>query len=227
VSLSGTTLTVYIPVECLVQPQLQEAFNAAAVNMDTDADANNIADNTVDTVLFYTEYNDPQSQVQFLWGEAGCATAACATNVQTGCFGVVDRRNGTITPRPGTWVAASSSFASAAWTECREPDSVRFWYRAGYYPEIRPGCELLSDYWANLIAILATSRLDRPLCDCSVAKHKAAWWTEDLLLADAERSYQVGMDALNCPFGQRRGEIFVWKALSNTPGIVRGRAVRF
>ena len=218
-SLVGTTLTIRIPVWYLFRPQLQEALNAAAINADLPA-------SYVDEIIFYREYNDPQSQVQFLWGEADCRTAACAMSVQDGCFDVRDPRNSIIVPRPGTWDAANAQFNSATWTEGREPDSVRFWYRAGFQPEVAPGCEPLTDYWANLIAILATARLGLPLCACSLARDKAEFWRTDVTMTDTTRSFQLGMDALECPLGHRRGEVHVWKALVGRPGLVKGKAVR-
>lgn len=214
-TLSGTTLTVRIPMWCLFRPQLQEAHNATGINADAAA-------SYVDELLFYREYDDPETQVQFLWGEPGCRTAACATSIQAGCFSTPDPRNGTVVPRPGTW--DGSNFTIADWTEVREPDSVRFWYRAGYVPEIPSGCEPLGDYWANLIAILATSRLERPLCTCSAAQSKVDHWRTDVTRTD-EVSFQLGNSALECPLGHRRGEVYVWQNLSKRPGLLKGRAV--
>jgi len=216
-SMVGTTLTVRIPKWCIFKPHLQEAHNAAGI------DADDGVNSYVDELLFYREYNDPEYQVQFLWGEPGCRTAACATSIQAGCFGISDPRGGIVTPQPGTW--DGDSFSLASWTEIREPDSVRFWYRAGYVPEVRPGCEPLSEYWANLIAILASSRLERPLCACSAAQSKVDTWRMDVTRSD-EVSFQLGMDALECPLGHRRGEVYVWKHLTGRPGLVKGKAVR-
>jgi len=217
-TLSGTTLTVLIPIWCLFKPQLQESFSATGIDAD-------VVGSYVDTLTFYREYNDPSEQVQFLWGEPGCRTAACAVSIQAGCFGVLDPREGTVVPQPGTW--DGESFALASWTEGREPDSVRFWYRAGYQPEVAPGCDPLSDYWANLIAILATSRLERPLCACSLARAKADVWRTDVTKVNDSGSFQLGMDALDCTLGYRRGEIHVWKHLSGRPGLTRGQAVEW
>lgn len=216
-TLSGAMLSVMIPRWCLFRPQLQEAFNAAGINADAAA-------SYVDTLSFYREYNDPETQVQFLWGEPGCQTAACATSVQAGCFTVPDPRNGTVVPRPGSWDAGSGTFTAEGWTEIREPDSVQFWYRAGYKPEVAPGCDLLNDYWANLIAILATARLERPLCTCSAAQSKVDHWRMDITRSD-EVSFQLGNSALECPLGHRRGEVYVWQNLSKRPGLLKGRAV--
>jgi len=114
VTLTGTTLDVYVPIEELIMPMLQETYNPADVDLDLDADANNQADNTVDTLLFYREYNNPATQVQFLWGESGCRTAACAVSVQTGCFLVNDSRNSIVVPQPGTYDAATNTFGRAS-----------------------------------------------------------------------------------------------------------------
>ncbi len=217
-TLLGTTLTVTIPIWCLFKPQLQEALNATGIDADD-------VDSYVDTLLFYQEYNDPSEQAQFLWGEPGCQTAACAKSVQAGCLDVRDPRNGTVAPQPGTYDADSETFTYASWTEGREPDSVRFWYRAGYQPEVAPGCDPLAQYWASLIAILATARLERPLCACSAAQSKADQWRTDVTYA-GDHSFQLGMDTLECPLGHRRGEVHVWKHLTGRPGLVKGKAVK-
>lgn len=217
-SMDGTTLTVRIPKWCLFKPHLQEALDATGI------DADDVA-SYVDELLFYREYNDPSGQAQFLWGEPGCQTAACAKAVQTGCLDVRDPRSGIMVPQPGTYDADSGTFTYTSWTEGREPDSVRFWYRAGYQPEVAPGCDPLSGYWANLIAILATARLERPLCACSAAQSKADQWRADITYA-GEHSFQLGMDALECPLGHRRGEVHVWKHLTGRPGLIKGKAVR-
>jgi len=83
----------------------------------------------------------------------------------------------------------------------------------------------LDDYWANLIAILATARLELPLCTCSAAQSKVAMWRTDVTRTD-EVSFQLGMDALECPLGHRRGEVHVWKHLTGRPGLIKGKAVR-
>jgi hypothetical protein len=218
-SLVGTTLTVRINRWHLFRPQLQEEFDAVAI----DADA---AASYVDELDFYREFNDPEQQTQFLWGDEGCSTAACAESIQAGCFAVRDPKNSIITPGPGTWDADDEAFTAATWTESREPDSVRFWYRSGYQPERMPTCQPLSDYWANLIAILATARLELPLCTCSMVEQKVARWREDLTMVDDAGSHQLGIDALECPLGYRRGEVHVWRHLSKRPGLTKGRAVR-
>jgi hypothetical protein len=40
-----------------------------------------------------------------------------------------------------------------------------------------------------------------------------------------EVSFQLGIGALECPLGHRRGEVYVWQNLSKRPGLQKGRAV--
>jgi len=234
----GLAVNVLIPKWCLFRPQLEDRFAEQATGIDADD-----ADSYVDDVVFYRVYNDPTSQVQFLWDQ-NCPSyalpgvtcpggsvfptlsTACTYGDQGGCLIARDQRNSIVAPQPGQYVEDDDQFVATCWAYPREPDSARFWYRAGKQPNTAVnGCDLLDDYWANLIAILATARLERPLCSCGAAKEKARRWQEDLTYA-GEHSYQLGVEALECPLGNRRGEVHVYKHLTGRPGLVKGKAVR-
>lgn len=235
VDVDGLAVNVLIPVWCLFRPQLEEAHNAAGIDADAPA-------SYVDDVVFYRVYNDPTGQVQFLW-DVNCPSyplpgtvcpgsstfpmpaTACTYGLQGGCLLTGDQRNSIVTPQPGQY-DGDDAFVATTWAYPREPDSIRFWYRAGRQPRTAArGCDLLDDYWAELIAILATARLERPLCTCSAAQSKVDTWRQDLTYA-GEHSYQLGLEALECKLGHRRGEVHVWKHITGRPGLVKGRAVR-
>lgn len=227
-TLSGTTLTMYIPAWNLFRPQLSEGWNID----DIDADQ---AANYVDALEFYRVYNDPSQQVRFLWGEdITCDDSeTCAWALQDGCLRVKDARRGMIVPSPGTYDASDETYSANTWSQSREPDYVRTWYRAGLQPR-RPlgtithggsvACDQLSHFWAETIAILAIARLDRPICDeCSNIGLVADRWQIDLAKV-GERSFQVGGDTLDNPFGTRAGEVFAWKRLKGRAR-KRGKAI--
>jgi hypothetical protein len=217
--LSGAALTVYVPVWNLFQPHLHEG----TVNEAIDADQ---ATNYVDALVFYREYNDPETQIQFLWGDdLTCETdAACAWGTQDGCMRVKDPRRGRIVPTPGTYDATTQTFAEANWVMGREPDVIRAWYRAGFMPERDRGCDWLDPWMAENIKILATARLEMPLCDdCSQAKVIAERWRTELAKV-AEKSWQTTTLDIANPFGPRYGEAYVYKRL-NQRMRKRGKAV--
>ena len=217
--LVGTTLTVWIKVWQLFQPQLYEALDAEAI------DADDVAV-YVDELRFYREYTDPEHQVQFLWlPDMTCASAACAGAVQCGCFTIADFRPGFVAPSPATYSAGV--FTSANWAECIEPDAVNLWYRAGYIPpRYRSNVgEPLSQFWAKTIAMLATARLEWPLCTCTNVQLLADRWREDLARFNDQRSFSVTPDDLQNPFGTRAGEALAWKRITKSRGRKIGQAV--
>jgi hypothetical protein len=221
ISLSGTTLIVYIPTWCLFRPQLHEGTINESINADQPA-------SYVDEITFYRIYNDPSTQVQFMWGDdMTCESeATCAWGTQDGCMRIKDPRTGRIVPSAGTYSATTGLYTEADWSQDREPDVIRAWYRAGYRPEQDRGCELLDPWMAENIKILATARLELPLCDdCSQAGVIAERWREELASVSATSWQTTGLDLGN-PFGPRYGEAYVYKRLMQRTR-KRGKAVIF
>ena len=236
VELVGTTIHAYFWVWDLFRPQLQEELGPDPINADDFGDGPPVDPCDylaltdlgvyVDELMFYREYTDPETQVEFLWGGGvTCSSlAACAESTQAGCFRVKDRRNSLVTAQPGVYNSTDGSFASASWAENTEPDAVRFWYRSGWRPENQRGCRSLDDRWAKIIAMLATSRLQWPLCDCSNAADLSKYWQQDAAKMTTEKSFNLRPDELSNPFGQRVGEVLAWRQIRNRSRRV-GRAV--
>lgn len=219
-SVVGTTATIYTEVWNLIRPQLQEELAPDEGGIDGDdfgtgpGTAN--LGSYVDELLFYVETTDPATQVQFLWAaDLGCTTAACADDTQVGCFSVKDRKNSLVIPRPSTYNAVNQTFTVAAWSNGLEADGVRFWYRAGWTPENQRGCSELDPYWAKVIAMLAVSRMDWPLCDCTNVKELTDYWRQDAAKMTPEKSFNLRPDELSNPFGQRVGEVLAWRRCAN------------
>ena len=85
--------------------------------------------------------------------------------------------------------------------------------------------EPLDQYWAKLIAMLATARLEWPLCSCTNVQLLADRWREDLARVNTQRSFMISPDDLQNPFGTRAGEALVWKRITKSRGRKIGRAV--
>lgn len=79
------------------------------------------------------------------------------------------------------------------------PSRVRLKYKHGLS---QPRHGMLLSFWANLVTILAVSNMPWPLCQCSNIASFADYWREEF----DEGGY-------NCPWGIRRGQIFVHNAL--------------
>jgi len=245
-SLSGTTLTLYAKVWTIFRPQLWEEL---APQDPIDADDFGVGVPTdpcalgadlgsyVDGLVFYRVYNDPSTQVEFAWGaDISCSTTvACSETTQSGCITPKSLRNSLVRLCPGEYNATTGSFTSSTWTEAVEPDAVRVWYRAGWTPEstsrgsfdrLRTGCQVLDDYWARVIAMLTTARLEWDLCECTNVKELSDYWRQDASRMTREKSFNIRSDELSNPFGQRVGEVLAWRRLTKARGRQVGHAVR-
>lgn len=205
-SVSGTTLTVRIHTWELFCPYLSEGLN---IDHPIDADDPN---SYVDELVFYRVYNDPSDQVTFGWSnEIDCDAPACCWSTQKGCIKVAERRNAHVIAEPGTYDVASDTYTAADWAENTEPDIVWINYYTGMMPEFRRGCNSLDDYWAKVIARLATSRFDAILCTCANVNKTVQYLQQDLALVNREQSFQNVPDVLANPFGSLLGEVEAWK----------------
>lgn len=219
-TLSGTTATVYIPVYLLFKPQLQRQIDATTI------DADDFTNSYVDTVEFYRVYNDPSTQATFLWtSESSCNSVSCAWATQTGCMRVQDSRNGILTVSPGTWDSTNQQFTSGQFAQNREPDKVILYYYSGFRERDNRNCDELSYYLAYTIAMLASARLNKPVCTCESPARLISRWQEDLMLTNQARSYNVNPVDLSSPFGTRLGEVEAYKRLKNT-GVKVGKRIK-
>jgi len=192
-----------------------------AINLD-------VAASYVTEVDVYREYNDPTAtSAVFYWepepadigggicsccGGTGCVR--CTLTEQEGCATLRNPEMGFLTAAPATYT--DGAWASAGWSVCRDPDMVKLYYYCGNLDELNLAgrrCDGLSDQWARIIAHLATSRLRRPLCDCSGVSSLVDWLQTDLALATREATYTVLWDDLSNPFGTRRGEMETYRHL--------------
>lgn len=220
VTISGLTLTVYCNSWDIFKPQLQESFTADIIDAD---DVNSY----VDALLFYREYNDPETQVQFLWGnDIYCGADVSIWTTQSGVLQILNKRNSLVKLIPATYNASDDTFAMASqWTNCYEPDGVRLWYRAGY-TEPTKSCPVLNEFWAETIAILATARIEQPICTCNAANQRViAHWQNDLAMLKESGSHYAMSDVLNCPFGTRAGEVEAWRRINRGRGRAKGQGV--
>lgn len=175
------------------------------------------------TVDVYRVYNDPATQLQFMWENSvypnypfeTCGTcAACEFGTQAGCFHLRDKRMGFIVPAPGTWDSDNSEFTQAYWTVCREPDQIRVWYYSGYVDQskARPYVEM-SYYWETAVAYYAASLLERPVCGCSNVNQFIEKWREDKTMTGKDHGYFVTPEIIANKLGTSMGAINAYYAI--------------
>jgi hypothetical protein len=229
--LSGGNVVFIVDSWLLIEPVLYEEFTdedgIAPIDISTPA-------NFVIEVEVYREYTDTTAtSAQFYWesavpsvafipycsqcGGSGCTT--CGYTVQNGCLSARSPKLGMLIPAPGTYDADNAVWERTTWAECREPDLVKMWYKAGeldqqYIKGVTH--DPLSEPWARIIAFLATARLERPLCGCSNAERLSTYLQQDITMSTREATFFTPDALLKNPFGTRRGEMIAWRHVGKT-----------
>jgi hypothetical protein len=214
VSISAGIATITFNSWQIVDEHTITDMNATAINGD-------IAGSYETTVDVYRVYNDPATQVQFLWENAldCCSTCvACTLGSQAGCFHLREPRLGITVPAPATWNAADEAFDAGYWSACREPDQVRFWYYSGYQDKnITRYNAQMGPYWKYAVAFFAASKLDRPVCGCSNVSQFIDRWRTDVMankFGDGTgMSINVTPEQLSNRLGSTYGALYAWKRI--------------
>jgi hypothetical protein len=216
VELDALTATITLKRWDTVDPELQERMGAVAL----DATA---AETFVDTVDCYRVWNDPSTQTMLLWDRdslstCGCNEASCLVctlAAQYGCLTVRDQRLSCLAYKPASWDADNLQWLDSELAMCREPDSVRLWYYAGWqdpraYNTMRR--VRLDPFWERCIVRLAAGLLDRDICSCNNAQRFVEHWREELAVVGGEARFKGLTEAqLAAPFGTTRGAQYAWK----------------
>lgn len=211
VSVSGGFATITFKIWQIAAANQMDALNAEPLDADNAASF----ETTIDV---YRVYNDESTQVQFLWENdpSCCGTcAACTLGTQAGCFVLRDPRMGFIVPSPATWDSSTSSFVSANWSACREPDQIRLWYRSGWRDQslVRPYAEL-SPYWKYAVAYFAASKFDRPVCGCSNVSQFIDRWRRDAAFSSQEEGgFTVTAEIASNRLGTSAGALYAWRRI--------------
>lgn len=230
VSIMGTTATIAFRRDLAVLPEMWSDYFPPADDSHLRGVDGAVDTNFLDEVDVYRVYNDPQTQVSFLWEPfgSGCSCASscvlCAYSAQTGCLMLRgDPRHSIVSYRPGSWDADAEAFDSESWIESRQPDIVRLYYYAGWRDK-RLACPTvkMDSEWERVVAYYAAALLDRPICECNNIRAWVDHWQRDLAIA-GEEGLRVSDKDLDNPFGTRRGAVFAWRRV-NAQGVAVGRA---
>ncbi|RPJ28029.1 MAG: hypothetical protein EHM33_05985 [Chloroflexi bacterium] len=171
-------------------------------------------------VDIYRVYNDPATQLQFMWENtwnSNCcgSCSACQFSTQAGCFHLRDHRLGFIVPAPATWSAADSEFTTQEWTACRAPDQIRVWYLSGWQGQslARPKATL-DPYWKNAIAYFAASKFDRPICGCSnVSQFIDKWRRDAAFTSQEEGAWTMTPEQAGNKMGTSMGALYAYRTI--------------
>lgn len=190
--------------------------------VDGDLDANFLT-----TVDVYRVYNDPQTQVTFLWepfGTGACSSCngsgcnVCAYSAQMGCLMLRSQpRQSIVSFRPANWDADVLDFVDAGFTVERQPDIARLYYYAGWRDKSRPYPSIQMDSaWERCVAYYAAAMLDRPVCECNNVHAWVERWRRDVA-RPGEEGLRATEAQLNNPFGTRMGALYAWNRVKGKP----------
>ncbi len=219
ISSTGGVATITFNRWLIVDPDSLVRLDAGEPAQQIDADINASYLSTVD---IYRIFNDPQSQVNFLWERDpivcgscnGTGCVACSFSTQTGCLFVRDERLGILAYRPASWDSVNERFNTANFTVGRDPEQLRMWYYSGWESkDPRTACPRrdMDPYWEKAVAYLSIALLDREVCNCNNVERFFEYWREDKSRSGADVSYQVSAEKLDNPFGPTRGGIYAWE----------------
>jgi len=185
-----------------------------------------VADSYETTIDVYRLYNDPSTQVQFMWENTpylncSCGLSTCTTcqlSTQAGCFHLREPRIGIAVPTPGSWDSNDEGFDAAEWGVRRAPDQARFWYYSGYEDRNLTRSKVeMAKYWEYAVAFFAASKLDRSVCGCSNVQTFIDSWRMDVAVNEFQgTTVTVLPELLSNRLGTTRGAIYAWKRIQQT-----------
>ena len=200
-----------------VRPELQERLDAAGVDGMSDG-------NFVVEVDVYKHYNDPSGidpgVAGFEWACGGCGVCtACTTSTTSGCFRIIDGKNGMALVQPATWATDETGGGYYNYDGClwvQPPARVTLRYRAGYVDKrlARPMVEMAPEL-ERAVTFLALSYLDRDWLTCEQIRNLQAHWRFDLAKNESSpaqsSSFRIDPMLYRCPFGTTRAALYAWR----------------
>jgi len=221
----ANTATITFKSWLIIDPDMWEDINPAAINADTDG-------NYETTVDVYRVYNDPSTQVTFIWEQDGlidsCCTStsciACQLGTQTGCMHNRDDRLGIVVPAPAEWSASNQNFTKKRYNACRAPDQIKLYYLSGNrdFRLDRPRSEMES-YWESTVAYYAAGLLQKSSCGCDSVSAFIQHWQEIREFSSRESgTYFQTQSQLTNPFGSSNGAKYAYERC-NSRGRKLGR----
>jgi hypothetical protein len=198
ISLSGTTLTIYIPRCRLVDP-------AYAENPPGGWDYNDPTyfSTTVDVKRIYND----GSVNALLAHQKCCQVASCTEEELSACMYIQDPTIGRITISRANYSNGSWSRAGLGWC-CKVPKIARLYYLSGL--------RALDNQMEDTVIRLAHSKMPTEPCGCDITQRL---WERDRTIPDV-----LTPERLNCPFGINDGAWIAWR-FTNRRRVIRTKVL--
>jgi len=228
VTISGANVVITADSWLFLDPDVMNAIPTGEKISINGSTAGNYV-GSVEVRREFTDFTEPSAQ--FYWEReptnllpftsscsscSGTGCEACTLITQNGCVVIRDVHGGFVAPIPATYDTDDARWEKTTWTECREPDQVKVWYRAGQQSEssLRGGRNRLKTNLARAIAILTTSRMTMQFRAQTSVTDMVEHWRR--VMPESGRSTNtifMPPALINNPFGITRGEIEVFRML--------------
>ena len=213
----------------IVQPDEMEQLDASLQDAE-------VAGSYLTTVDVYRVYNDPQTQVTFIWeqdttdflfGSTCCGSdscLACQLGTQAGCFHNRDARLGIIVPAPATWSSDDQAFTGQSFSSCRGPDQALLYYYAGNRDmRLAMPKSKMEKFWELAVTYYSAGLLQKPSCGCdNVTNFIEHWQMEREYSSKDSGTYFQTMSQLTNPLGSTNGAKYAYDKVK-MPGRKLGR----
>jgi hypothetical protein len=231
VSISGGSVTITVDSWLLLDPDVVNAIPTGEV---TAINASTTPTNYVSSVEVRREYVDitDNSATAYwerepgdnLFGALSCCPVcgglgceACSLATQDICLAIRNAEAGIVVPASAQYDSTDARWEKLCWTQGREPDQVKIWYKSGLLSEqwLQGYYDEIDSSMARTIAILATARLGfQPRAESGLSGMIDFWQRN---LAESGQNLTTvftPQEILNNPFGTREGEVQAFRALS-------------
>ncbi len=203
-----------VPLELLLEKLAQSPGDSyRAIDGDVDA-------NFLQTVDVYHVYNDPSQQLYFVTEDScqscgGTGCTACNGFSESGCMYGRDLRNGIVSVSRANWDAVTETFSQVAFTNCKLPDKVKIWYRAGWQnPDLDVPLIQMDPSWKKAIIYYALTLIDTEISGCDNTKRIVSNARTDLARPTTQGAFAMTARDLDCPLGTTRAALQLWKKIT-------------
>jgi len=211
ITISGATLTITVDSWLLIDHTLWDDYPNSNGEKAIDITANNKFEASIDVYIETVDRTLPA--VKFYWdGNDGVVYS------QDGWVNIFGNHRELLQPFPAEYDATQDKWLPVCFTYCSPPTRIEFFYRSGlmskpYY--LNKVYDPLDTSYAQVIAWLATPKLERAFCNCGNLTSLVEEWRTDLSVSGSGQvSHYMPFGLYGNPFGTRKSELWAFQRVA-------------
>lgn len=208
--IAGAVMTITLDSWLLIDHTLWDDYPLTSGEKAIDITTNNRFEATVDVYIETVDRTLPA--VTFYWEGYGNVYS------QDGWISISGTKKEFAQPYPAEYDDVTDSWIPICFTYNVPPSYMKLYYRAGLTSRLYFGNKVfdpLDTSYAQVIAWLATPRLERTFCNCGNLTSLVEEWRTDLSIAGAGNpSHYMPFGLYANPFGTRKSEMWAWQRVS-------------